>query len=102
MGKDDYAATSGGALKLKGAKNAGVEKKHKKDKKLKTKPVDAITQASSSKEDAPLNQDEELDMKGEEDSESRGLLKTEAERRHMDTLRKRVSSMEVELHHWLT
>ena len=31
MGKDEYA-TAGGALKLKGAKNAGIDKKRKRKK----------------------------------------------------------------------
>jgi len=94
MGKDEYAAAGGGALKLKGAKSAGVDKKRKKEKKEKSKTSEAL-QTALSKEDTPIRKDEELDLKNTEDLDPRIPAKTEAERRHEEMRKKRVRAADV-------
>lgn len=96
MGKDDYATAGGGALKLKGAKNAGIEKKRKKEKKPKPMSTEAVQSPASNKDD-PANKDEELDLGSNVNTDIAGTFKTEAERRHEETRRKRVRQQMLKL-----
>ena len=88
---DDYKSAivpGAGALKLKGAKDAGISKHHhkkkKKKKKAKTDPTaDKKPDAESALEDA---EDEKAGPK-----QHSGAGKTETERKHEETRRKRVS-----------
>ncbi|KAH6673127.1 hypothetical protein B0J14DRAFT_639095 [Halenospora varia] len=106
MPSDEYASTSRGGLKLKGAKPTGVEKKKKK--KSKTVPSAGAT-ASSSKdvpEDEPASSksiekrrksneednEEELDESKLRELEDRGHDgKTASERAYEETRRKRLA-----------
>jgi len=91
MGKDEYATAGGGALKLKGAKNAGVEKKkRKKDKRPESKPTEEAPATPVAEEEKPVSRNEELDTTSKADTELRESLQTEAERRHEEMRRKRV------------
>ena len=94
MGKDEYATAGGGALKLKGVKNAGVEKKRRKDKRPKSKPAEKALATPVAEEEEPVRGDEELDTTSKADTELREPLKTEAERRHEEMRRKRVREAE--------
>lgn len=105
MGKDDYTATSGGALKLKGAKPTGIDKKRKK--KLQSATDSVVTKKTDTAIAAEEGDDEEkrkgnfAGVLGEEMDELRrdegdgeeGDIggKTEAQRRFEETRRKRVS-----------
>jgi len=97
MGKDEYATAGGGALKLKGAKNAAVEKKRKKQKRGKTKPAEEVLEAVEApavNEKELVTKDEELDLRTLAETDLREAHKTEAERRHEETRRKRVRQAE--------
>ena len=103
MGADEYTAVAGGSLKLKGVKDSKIDKKKKKKRRQ--------LEDDSSKEPAKpaKGQVEEFDTDGaskpnewtlrdalaEEDAEHEdtpiGAGKTEAERRHEERRRKRVS-----------
>lgn len=101
MAKDDYSSTGGG-LKLKGAKPTGVEKKRKK--KITSGTPKAETSSSLKQEDtttlATLDEDEDagkgalLKTENAESAARRELdmmHKTEAERRHEEMRRKRLN-----------
>ena len=103
MGADEYAAVASGSLKLKGVKDSKIDKKKKKKRKQ--------VEDDPSKEPAEIakGQGELLDTNAaskpsertlgealaEEDAENEGRPlgagKTEAERRHEERRRKRVS-----------
>ncbi|KAF2154046.1 DUF1754-domain-containing protein [Myriangium duriaei CBS 260.36] len=83
----DYT-TAGGGLKLKGAKNAGVDKAKKKKKKA------AATEPTSGAEGepraiAPIRDADRDSPTASSVAETRG--KTEAERRHEEMRRKRLN-----------
>lgn len=104
MQSSDYSSTGGGALKLKGSKPVGVEKKRKKKKPSTTT---ASGEKSSLSKNTPNNPDsedenddckdkdvveEDLDVvKNEDSSKSRPVNKTKAEREQEERRRKRVS-----------
>jgi len=101
MAKDDYSSTGGG-LKLKGAKPTGVEKKRKK--KITSATSKAENTSSQKQEDTTTSatlDDREDTGKGTlqkaEDAESAArreldmMHKTEAERRHEEMRRKRLN-----------
>ncbi len=96
MGKDEYA-TAGGALKLKGAKNAGIDKKRKRKKEqtpaqpTENKQTNPAEEPPSDLDTAAHGQDvaTKQQQKQERDSEETAG-KTEAEKRHEKTRRKRV------------
>ena len=101
---DDYTSAAGGSLKLKGVKDSKIDKKKKKKKK--TQPEDNPTKGSATSD---LNQDEDpthsadsdsrrkmlgnalAEEDGENEGRPLGAGKTEAERRHEERRRKRVS-----------
>lgn len=90
MGTEDYA-TAGGTLKLKGVKDSKVEKKKKK-KKSKLDIEDREKQATSHKHEGK----EDKGHSGEADQEAMSedvasVGKTEAERKHEEMRRQRVS-----------
>jgi len=102
MGKDDYSSTGGG-LKLKGAKPTGVEKKRKKKtsssiSKLEDtsaqKPLDP-TRLATTDEDDEHTDERALAKATDAESKARNELdmmhKTEAERRHEEMRRKRLN-----------
>lgn len=100
MGKEDYAASSGGALKLKGAKNAGVDKNRKKKPKSKAVEEAKDVEQGSDKNDsngingtskALAEEDADLTAAGD-NTAPYGAGKTEAERRHEEMRRRRVST----------
>lgn len=101
MAKEDYTTTRG-ALKLKGVKDAGVDKKKKK-KKQKAKDDGAGTQLATTSGDGEGADEEEtsavLEPAGDEAREpyrgNRDDGKTEAERRYEETRRRRVSSLSI-------
>jgi protein FAM32A len=100
MPSSDYANAVGGGLKLKGA---GVEKKKKKRKdKSKLDAEAGDSKALVKKDEEPTVQqalaDEELEGDGDEvlkqtESEMKQYGKTEAQRRHDERRRKRVSTL---------
>ena len=120
MGKDDYTSTGGG-LKLKGVKGGGIDKHKKKKKKTRdTDEPDATRDVAKFATDLRSEEDRVNDSAGTEkpldpaDSESKQAavmenelatamaereaksgsqsIKTEAERRHEEMRRKRVST----------
>jgi protein FAM32A len=100
MGKDDYSSTGGG-LKLKGARPSGIEKKRKK------KPTTATTTDATASKSVATYADSKTALQQEDESISRelGILsnsedtkneldtarKTEAEIRHEEMRRKRLN-----------
>ena len=110
MPASDYTSTISGGLKLKGgAKDAGVKKKSKKSKTSSSKDKDKAPKPSTPQEDAsvddskPPNTDLALSTTTHSDrdatpseqlvpsSSGTGSGKTEAQRRHEEIKRKRVS-----------
>ena len=98
MGTEDYTASVGGSLKLKGVKGSKVTKHKgkKKNKKPKDDTNDAATEGAKTKEqalDEALASEEEKEMEDDigRQEEIRGVGKTEAEKRHEERRRKRVS-----------
>lgn len=96
MGKDEYA-TSGGALKLKGAKNAGIDKKRRKKKEqiptnqTENKQTNPAEEAHEDLEAIRQGQDVASVKKQEQPRDSQEVAgKTEAEKRHEEMRRKRV------------
>lgn len=96
MGKDDYAS-SGGVLKLKGVKDSKISKKKRKRKNAETddlKPKElseAFTEGTTAAGNIPG--DSALDTASTEqevDNHEVYAGKTETERRHEETKRKRV------------
>ncbi|KAF1351061.1 hypothetical protein BDV97DRAFT_382672 [Delphinella strobiligena] len=98
----EYTSTGGG-LKLKGAKNAGVDKKRKKSKKDKSTTAGASTSTPTERaSEIPEVESKNAsgpgeDMQDERESRERSAtsrepetrMKTEAERRHEEMRRKR-------------
>lgn len=93
MGKEDYA-TTGGTLKLKGVKDSKVEKKKKKKKpKPETETEDTEKQPTSNKHEG--NEVEDPTRETDQDAMALDVAfvgKTEAERRHEEMRRQRVSN----------
>lgn len=105
MAKEDYASavvSGGGGLKLKGAKNAGIDKKRKKDKKKHMQQP----QAGDGQAESSSNQVDEGERAGPqqmskdsaeqeraEDLNLKEVGKTEAEKKHEEMRRKRVSTL---------
>ncbi|KAG9550766.1 hypothetical protein KCU71_g14686, partial [Aureobasidium melanogenum] len=95
MPSSEYTS-AGGGLKLKGAKNAGIEKKRKKKSSSKSSAVAATT--SSSKDATPAKDttdpEKTADLEQREKNKQESLIpddgKTEYERRHEETRRKRL------------
>ncbi|KAG9965101.1 hypothetical protein KCU61_g1966, partial [Aureobasidium melanogenum] len=91
MPSSEYTS-AGGGLKLKGAKNAGIEKKRKKKSSSKSSAVAATT--SSSKDATPAKDTTDPDLEQREKNKQESLIpddgKTEYERRHEETRRKRL------------
>ncbi|KAI4721676.1 hypothetical protein E4T48_01949 [Aureobasidium sp. EXF-10727] len=94
MPSSEYTS-AGGGLKLKGAKNAGIEKKRKK----KSSKSSAVAAAATSSKDATPAKDttepeDTTDLEQREKNKQETLLpddgKTEYERRHEETRRKRL------------
>ncbi|KAI4728010.1 hypothetical protein E4T49_04218 [Aureobasidium sp. EXF-10728] len=93
MPSSEYTS-AGGGLKLKGAKNAGIEKRKKKSSKS-----SAVAAAATSSKDATPAKDttepeDTTDLEQREKNKQETLLpddgKTEYERRHEETRRKRL------------
>ena len=103
MGADEYTAAASGSLKLKGVKDSKIDKKKKKkrrqleDDSLKEPAKIAKGQVEEFDTDGASKPNERTlgDALAEEDAESDctpiGAGKTEAERRHEERRRKRVS-----------
>ncbi|THY54882.1 hypothetical protein D6C98_04367 [Aureobasidium pullulans] len=97
MPSSEYTS-AGGGLKLKGAKNAGIDKKRKK--KSSSSKSTAVAAASSASKEATPSKDTATDPENTTDLEQReknkeeSLIpddgKTEYERRHEETRRKRL------------
>ncbi|KAI5239400.1 hypothetical protein E4T43_06723 [Aureobasidium subglaciale] len=93
MPSSEYTS-AGGGLKLKGAKNAGIEKKRKK----KSSKSAAVAGAASSKDTTPardpVNPEDTTDLERRAKNKDESLIpddgKTEYERRHEETRRKRL------------
>jgi len=105
MGTEDYTASVGGSLKLKGVKDSKVTKQKgkKKNKKPKEEQNDSAAEGVKTEEqalDRVLASEEEKEK--EEDSQihedTRDLGKTEAEKRHDERRRKRVGLPVTSLH----
>ncbi|KAI1259340.1 hypothetical protein F5Y18DRAFT_433380 [Xylariaceae sp. FL1019] len=95
MPADDYVASGGGALRLKGAKVQKVKKKESKSKsKSKDKGKAAILESSlsASKQTAKSDKQEAADDVARESADE-GEYKTEAERRHDEANRKKMQRM---------
>ena len=106
MGTEDYTTATSGSLKLKGVKGSRVEKQKKKKKRVKdeqpTNPSKEIKREADAEEgketevgngrEVALRKalDEELDDPQDKE-QFQGVGKTEAERRHEERRRKRVS-----------
>ena len=113
MSSSDYTSAIGGGLKLKGAKDAGIERKKKKKKKKPrrrspplegsdeiakvTDPEDRTSAVQKALADEDDDDNDEVDdvtqIEKEEDKEVDKLKdfgKTEAQRRHEERRRKRV------------
>ena len=108
MGTEDYTAVTGGSLKLKGVKGSRIEKPKKKKKKKqqakesssgnspKETAHDPVTHDTSAELETERGKflmkalDEEL-ARPEDDEHMQRVGKTEAERRHEERRRKRVS-----------
>lgn len=100
MPSSDYTS-AGGGLKLKGAKPTGIEKKRKK----KSSSSKSTAAAASSKDATPAkddtaNPETTTDLEQREKNKEESLVpddgKTEYERRHEETRRKRVSLIATE------
>jgi protein FAM32A len=116
MPASDYTSTISGGLKLKGgAKDAGVKKKSKKSKSSSKDKAAAAAKPSTPQEDAsaddskPPNSDLALSTTHshrdatpsdlQPSSSGTGSGKTEAQRRHEEIKRKRVSYTKECMHH---
>ncbi|KAI0157850.1 DUF1754-domain-containing protein [Xylariaceae sp. FL1272] len=91
MPADDYVASGGGALRLKGAK---VQKAKKKKSKSKDKEKSAVLEStlSASKQTAKSSKQEAVDDAAD-GSDGEAEYKTEAERRHDEANRKKIQRM---------
>lgn len=96
MPSSDYANAVGGGLKLKGAKDAGVDKKKKKKKpKLETTepketPEKDAEQSAVQKALAEEEKDDTSALTNQQELDLKEYGKTEAQRRHEERRRKRV------------
>jgi protein FAM32A len=95
MAKDDDYASMGGTLKLKGVKDAKIDKKRKKKKQPKAEGNNDDLAGSSSAEAsgdrlAATNEENEIQPERKANEKSSDG-KTQAERRHEEMRRKRVS-----------
>ena len=104
MAKDDYIVATGGSLKLKGVKDAKVDKKKKKKK---AKAGDTPEPTSTPSADSGAPPDAETNRNDDDGSGSRevgsgteiipedgpSVGKTETERRHEEMKRKRVCEL---------
>ncbi|MCJ1251091.1 hypothetical protein MMC30_008322 [Trapelia coarctata] len=97
MGTEDYTASIGGSLKLKGVKDSKVTKHKgkKKHKKPKEEQNDGAPEGAKTKEqalDRALASEEEKEKEDDAETQEdiRGVGKTEAEKRHEERRRKRV------------
>lgn len=93
MPSSDYT-TTGGGLKLKGAKEAGIDKK-RKTKKAKPAETEDKTAEAAKEEQTALQKALAEEEKAEEadiqlSKEANELGKTEAQKRHEERRRKRV------------
>jgi protein FAM32A len=92
MPSSDYTS-AGGGLKLKGAKPTGIEKKRKK--KSSSKSTAAASKDATPAKDDTANPEDTTDLEQREKNKEESLVpddgKTEYERRHEETRRKRVS-----------
>lgn len=97
MPASEYKNTISGGLKLKGAKDAGVKKSSKKKKAKQAKPTEvtpAVKEPEAAGEDGETALQQALANEDElEGLEARSDGKTEAQRRHEEMRRKRVSSL---------
>lgn len=98
MPSSEYTS-AGGGLKLKGAKNAGIDKKRKKKSSSKSTAVAAASSASKEAtpaKDTATDPENTTDLEQREKNKEESLIpddgKTEYERRHEETRRKRVSA----------
>ncbi|CAD0023406.1 unnamed protein product [Aureobasidium pullulans] len=95
MPSSEYTS-AGGGLKLKGAKNAGIDKKRKKKSSSKSTTVAAASSASKEAtpaKDTATDPESTTDLEQREKNKEESLIpddgKTEYERRHEETRRKR-------------
>ncbi|THW78194.1 hypothetical protein D6D18_09743 [Aureobasidium pullulans] len=96
MPSSEYTS-AGGGLKLKGAKNAGIDKKRKKKSSSKSTAVAAASSASKEAtpaKDTATDPESTTDLEQREKNKEESLIpddgKTEYERRHEETRRKRL------------
>ncbi|THY83492.1 DUF1754-domain-containing protein [Aureobasidium pullulans] len=96
MPSSEYTS-AGGGLKLKGAKNAGIDKKRKKKSSSKSTAVAAASSASKEAtpaKDTATDPENTTDLEQREKNKEESLIpddgKTEYERRHEETRRKRL------------
>ncbi|KAI9678059.1 MAG: hypothetical protein M1817_006003 [Caeruleum heppii] len=99
MGGGEYAAVTGGSLKLKGFADSKIDKKRKKKKKAAPEKQIISTEddvqgvPSPTSKEGVINKDEVPEISGDEDTinvdEAAYLGKTEAEKRHEEMRRKR-------------
>lgn len=101
MPSSDYGNAVGGGLKLKGAKDAGVKKSKRKEKKVKAfAPEDveklpeqtALQDALAEEENAAGDNDA---LSKQRETEVKDYGKTEAQKRHEERRRKRVRDFRV-------
>ena len=94
MPSSDYTS-AGGGLKLKGAKPTGIEKKRKKKSSSSSKSTAAASKDQASAKDDTAKPEATTDLEQREKNKEESLVpddgKTEYERRHEETRRKRVS-----------
>lgn len=97
MGSDEYAAVGGGgALRLKGAKIH--KKKKKRDKTDLEKNLDTGNKDEEKRKKKKDKQGEEEDEpRHADDEEKPEVQKTEAQKRHEEIKRKRVSTLQSQL-----
>jgi len=104
MPPSEYTSTGGG-LKLKGAKSAGVDKKKKKSKKDKSSSTEIAKASASATPDVETKSGADaeastLEREGSEDTGREGAesgkMKTDAER-HADEIRRRRASSRIGL-----
>lgn len=89
MPSSDYTSAVGGGLKLKGS-SGGIDKKKKKKKSSSSKPSTPNDDAPTSNLQKALAEDDDK-VEVVKDSEVKEYGKTEAQRRHEERRKKRVS-----------
>jgi protein FAM32A len=104
MPSSDYTS-AGGGLKLKGAKPTGIEKKRKKKSSSKSTTAAPSNDPAPTKDDT-ANPQATTDLEQREKNKEQSLVpddgKTEYERRHEETRRKRVSLSRRNAIEWYT